>query len=158
MCPAWSCHYSRQGMYFRRLYPLQTNNWNETCSSSFSLLGIRKRLIQNKSWDCIYINTLKTAKQLLYNPRQTLRFSGGRGSQISRQYMKVLRLSGLNTDRVYPQEIFLVFIFCYRSSRSKDYSAAGRINSVTPPRIEHMTFRLLAQCLKQLHHCVPSIK
>jgi hypothetical protein len=47
----------------------------------------------------------------LHRPGQALRVSGGRGSRFEdSRHMRKVRLSVLRTGRLYPQEIFLVFI------------------------------------------------
>ena len=46
------------------------------------------------------------------------------------QHMKVVRLSALHTDRLYPPRNIPGTHFCYRLSRPQGHSAAGRIMSM----------------------------
>ena len=76
-----------------------------------------------------HIGLVIKVEQSHYRPRQALRVPGGWGFQISRE-----------------QEIFLVLI-----------SVGGWVRKIPVTRsgIEPATFRLVAQCLNQLHHRVP---
>ena len=72
--------------------------------------------------------------------------------------MKNVRLSALSNGRLYPQEMFLVLISvrgwvvpglkcCWKDFNNEKFQRYTW-------RIEPATFRLVAQCLNQLRHCL----
>jgi len=86
-------------------------------------------------------------KQSLYRPRQTLRFPGVGGSQISRQSVReggtfVNPMNG----HLYPSRYISGTHFCQKLRLTQGRSTAKRITSITPSGIEPATFRLVAQC------------
>jgi hypothetical protein len=101
-----------------------------------------------------FFHLLSKVKQSNYSPWQALRVSGGWGFQISKQGCQSYTPTAFT-----PQELFLVLI-----------SVRGWVNTkaivwpeglcqwkipVTPLGIKPATFRLVAQCLNQLHDRVP---
>jgi hypothetical protein len=69
--------------------------------------------------------------------------------------MKVVRLSALGTGCPYPQEISLVLISVRRLSRPKATVRPKELiqwKILTSSGIESVTYRLVAQCLKELRH------
>jgi len=63
------------------------------------------------------------------------------------RYMKVVRLSAPRTGGLYPPGNILLLISVRGWVDPRDYSAAGRIMSVTPSGIEPATSQIVAQCL-----------
>jgi hypothetical protein len=81
--------------------------------------------------------------------------------RISRQHMRVVRLSALCAGHFYPPGEISGTHVCYRLNRLLGYNAAGRMKSMkipmTPSGFEPTYFRLVVQWPNQLFHRVPHI-
>ena len=65
------------------------------------------------------------------------------------RHIKVVRLSALNTGRLYPPGRYSWYSFLFETESNTGPSAAGRFTSM---KISGDAFRLVAQCVKQMRH------
>jgi hypothetical protein len=99
----------------------------------------------------VYHTFKANVKQSLYRALGFQNFQGPKFTDNG--HMMLVRLSALNSGRLYPDRKYFYVLISVTAN-----IAAGWIKSVTPSGIETATFRLVAQCLKQLCHCVPFTK
>jgi hypothetical protein len=127
---------------------------------------IQLAMAKNRCWK-IYSNTFqllslslvdchKKVKQSLYRPRQALRVPGGWGPKISRQLAHEggRVVSPMHRLPLSPQEIFLVLISvaCWVDTRVIVRPEGLWKISMTPLGIKPVTFRIVVQCLNELHY------
>ena len=124
---------------------------------------IKSASVTHKSLVIIHNQTITLhagkVKQSRYRPRLAQRVPGCLGSQISWQrHRMVVMLSALGTGRLYPQEMFQVFISVrgWVDPRVRVH-AEGLCQwkiPMTPAGIEPATFRFVAQ---HLNHCATAV-
>jgi hypothetical protein len=157
----WRQQFRPDALKFLSIYQIKRRHILQHCYLNLKVIGsiYHTRTCIRICFD--YKNKLSLSyvqvKQSLYRPIAGSVGQGGWGSQISRQSahkgfkFQPYALAAFTSGNIPGTH------FCWSLSRPQGYNTAGRIMSMTSSGIKPATFRLVAQCLKQLRRLVPPL-